>query len=194
MLKNVTIRGGANNIEQHVETFPSKESEQKAALKPYGPGKYKISWHGTQWSEEKGRNVNAIKNKVIYVGDAFSGQSARQGNYGLMPNLGGIDLSLYRELLGPFVTRIAEHLERIEEKQTEILDLLAIEEGEPDTDGGDNANPLAGMEGEAGKAARIAQALEELQKGVPIPELMTKYADLIPDIMKMVSESGIMPK
>lgn len=191
MIKNITIRDASRQVLAHAETLPSKESEQKEYLrKKFGPGKYLISYNGTRVSAD-GTKYNGVVNKAVYVGDA-PGESiaARAGGFNqsaIMPT-GQIDISLYRELLGPMIVQIRDTLAAIQEKQTELADSVAVIMSEFREDGEETPDGETQPQADAEKSARIMQAMEKLKAGEPIEKLLTEYADLVPDIMGMLPQ------
>lgn len=194
MIKNVTIRDSGRQVLGHAETLPSKESEQREYLrKKYGSGKFLLTYNGVRVNAE-GVRYNGGINKAVYVGDAL-GQNevaARSGSFSqsaIMPT-GQIDISLYRELLGPMIVQIRDTLAAIQEKQTELADSVAVIMSEFDGDeeeanvDGEAATP----EADANKSARMLQAMERLKNGESIEKLLTEYADIVPDIMGMLPQ------
>lgn len=193
MIKNVTIRDSARQVLGHAESLPTKESEQREYLRrKFGPGKYLLTYNGPRVTAD-GQKYNGGINKAIYVGDAL-GQNeivgARAGNMSqsaIMPT-GQIDISLYRELLGPMIVQIRDTLAAIQEKQIELADNVSVimsdflddETGDPATD---ETAPQ-----DSDKSARMLQAMERLKNGEPIDKLMIEYADIVPDIMGMLPQ------
>jgi len=191
MIKNITIRDAQRQVLAHAETLPSKESEQKEYLrKKFGPGKYLVSYNGTRVNAD-GVKYNGVVNKAVYVGDAGSDMvAARSGGFSqsaIMPT-GHIDISLYRELLGPMIVQIRDTLAAIQEKQTELADSVAVIMSEFSDEGDEPGEGDATPEADANKSARMLQAMERLKNGEPIEKLLTEYADIVPDIMTMLPQ------
>jgi len=193
MIKNVTIRDSARQVLGHAESLPTKESEQREYLrKKFGPGKYLLTYNGPRVTAE-GTRYNGGINKAVYVGDALgqneimSNRSGAMSQSAIMPT-GQIDISLYRELLGPMIVQIRDTLAQIQEKQIELSDNVGVIMSEF-LDGESDETPDGEPPAEnADKTARMLQAMERLKNGEPIDKLMAEYADIVPDIMGMLPQ------
>jgi len=163
MLKNVTIRNASGEIVGTYETFSSKESEQREALRrAFGPGRYKVSY-----------NKSGPKNVWVFVG----AQGATDQTRGLSPFHGlpateKVDLTIYRELILPMSNQLTAQLDEI---KSMLADLMA-DDDLPDMSG----DPTTTQMQPTDQASRIAEALQRVQNGEKLEDLIGDYADLIP--------------
>lgn len=163
MLKNVTIRNASGEIVGTYETFSSNESEQRGALRrAFGPGRYKVSY-----------NKNGPKNAWVFVGAQGATDQAR----GLSPFHGlpateKVDLTIYRELILPMANQLTAQLDEI---KSMLADLMA-DDDLPDMSGDTTPTPVQPTD----QASRIAEALQRVQNGEKLEDLIGDYADLIP--------------
>ena len=167
MIKNVTVRSASGEIVGTYENFPHTETEQRDALRQqFGPGRYKISYN-------KGKGP---QNKWVFVGaQGVNGKAPAMPAFsGLMsPGAERIDLTIYRELILPLANNLTERLDRLENMLAEVL---ASDEPEP-MSGDDTPSAPAQPQDQA---SRIAEALQRVQNGEKLEDLIGDYADLIP--------------
>lgn len=164
MLKNVTIRNASGEIVGTYETFSSKESEQREALRrAFGPGRYKVSY-----------NKNGPKNVWVFVGAQGPTETARPiAPFAGLPQSSSVDLTIYRELILPMAQNITDRLEEIKNM---LADAMSDDEL-PSMQGTETSDTQPEPKDQA---TRIAEALQRIQNGEPIEGLIGEYADLIP--------------
>lgn len=191
MLKNVILRDANKKEIDLYQTFPTKETEWPEMIrKKWPPGRYYITYNTYIIDDETGRKTGVPRNRKVYVhgpGGAqhFAGASAGLAMYGNgAPS--SVDLTIYRELIFPMATQIMDKLNSIESMLADLFD------------GDDDAGEVPDMSGETTptpqpeqteQGQRLMQAVEDLKNGVPLPELMAKYADLLPLIMENLSKA-----
>lgn len=190
MLKNVILRDANKKEIDLYQTFPSKETEWPDMIrKKWPPGRYYITYNAYVIDEETGRKTGIPRNRKVYVhgpgaSQPFAGGSAGLAMYGnAAPS--SVDLTIYRELILPMATQIMDKLNSIESMLADLFD------------GDDDAEEVATMSGETTETPqpeqteqgqRLMQAVEDLKNGVPIPELMAKYADLLPLVLEQMQK------
>ena len=186
MLKNVILRDANKKEIDLYQTFPSKESEWPDFIrKKWPPGRYFLTYLVYAIDEETGKKTGIPRNRKVYVhgpggAQPFAGGVAGMAMYGNgAPS--SVDLTIYRELILPMATQIMDKLNNIESMLADLFD------------GDDDAEEVADMSGDTTQTQqpeqteqgqRLIQAVEDLKNGVPLPELMSKYADLLPMIME----------
>lgn len=186
MLKNVILRDANKKEIDFYETFPTRENEWKDIIRKKWPaGKYQITYMVYAKDPDTGRMTGTPRNRTVYVPGAngvqpFAGGHAGAAMYGNgAPS--SVDLTIYRELILPMATQIMDKLNTIESMLADLFD------------GDDDAGEVPDMSGDTTptqqpeqteQGQRLMQAVEDLKNGVPLPELMAKYADLLPLIME----------
>ena len=186
MLKNVILRDANKKEIDLYQTFPTKESEWPEMIrKKWPPGRYYITYNTYMIDDETGRKTGVPRNRKVYVHGPGGAQPFAGGGSGLAmygnsaPS--SVDLTIYRELILPMATQIIDKLNTIESMLADLFD------------GDDDAEEVADMNGDTTttkqpeqteQGQRLMQAVEDLKNGVPLPELMAKYADLLPMIME----------